>query len=100
MVGTQVAPVPSRRNRGGLPARCSAIFLGCAFVLAPAAQGASEPTPDPVQHAQPDPAPVKKTQTSRKQPTVQAPAQPVLVPTPVRTPVPIVQALAEPHPDS
>jgi hypothetical protein len=66
--------------------------LVCALALAPAAQGASEPTPDPVQHVQPDPAPAKTApapRTQQQQPAAQqVPAQSVTV-EPTRTSPPV-----------
>ena len=58
MLATQFAPAPSRRNSGGLPARCSAIILVCVLALAPAAYGATVPMQDPAPNPQLDAAPV------------------------------------------
>src|SRR3954465_1699709 len=76
MVAAQFAPVPSRRKRGGLPAGCSAIILAWALLLAPQAGAASEPVPDPLPHAPPDAAPVKKAPVSlpTQPPATQQPA--------------------------
>src|SRR4051794_31510572 len=91
MVAAQYAPAPSRRKRGGLPAGCGAIVFACLLAVAPCAQGASGPAPDPVPTVQPDAAPVRTTHTESptvQQPATQAPAataQPVTrEPTPVR----------------
>jgi hypothetical protein len=55
--------------------------LVCALALAPAAHGANEPVPDPVQHVQPDPAPVETAPappTQQQQQQQQPAAQQVL----------------------
>src|SRR3954449_6481791 len=85
MVIAQFAPAPSRRNRGGLPAGCSAIILVWSLVLAPQAFAASSPSPDPARHVSPDAAPTNTAPTTGAPQTTQQPASQSPVATPPST---------------
>ena len=73
-VAAQSAPAPPRRNRGGRPARCSAVVLVYVLAVAGAAHAATGPAPDPAPvQVQPDAAPGSSAKPSPRQPVTRAP---------------------------